>query len=124
MSRIQVDVIYPVVEDWGLCTSCNTVMNGVGIQQAPQVEEYPPEWQEEYQRFSELIFSLSDRYGDDILIRIYDPRSLQGLWKALRHGVRRYPTFIINGKRKVSGWDQGHLEQELHTAGAQAKLAE
>ena len=71
----------------------------------------PPEWQADFHRLSALIFDLADRYGDRVLIRVYDPRSLQGLIKAMRHGVRRYPTFIVAGRTKIAGWDETALEQ-------------
>lgn len=77
------------------------------------LDEYPPEWREDFQRLSEMVFTLADRYGDSILIRIWDPRSLQGLFKAIRYGVHRYPTFVINGQRKITGLDINLLETAL-----------
>ena len=61
------------------------------------------------------MLDLSARYGDRVLIRIWDPRSMQGLWKSIRYGVRRYPTFIVAG-RKIGGWDRTQLEQTLAKA--------
>lgn len=29
-----------------------------------------------------------------------------GLFKSLRYRVRRYPTFVINGQEKYTGWDR------------------
>jgi hypothetical protein len=43
-----------------------------------------------------------------------------GFWKSLRHWVRRYPTFIVNGDRKHVGWDQDALERLLQASGAAA----
>jgi hypothetical protein len=85
------------------------------------LDEYPPDWQEDFHRLSDTILNLSARYADSLMIRIYDPRSLQGLVKSLRHGVHRYPTFIVDGKQKVSGWDIADLEEILLAKGAQAK---
>jgi len=47
---------------------------------------------------------------------------LQGLWKSIRYGVRRYPTFIINGREKVTGWDIAHIESALKVAGTVEKV--
>jgi hypothetical protein len=94
------------------------LMARANLDQAPAergLDEYPPEWQEDFHRLSELIFDLAARYGNSILIRIWDPRSLQGLWKSIRYGVRRYPTFIIAG-RKIGGWEMAQLEQTLAKA--------
>ena len=91
-------------------------MAQANLGQAPHergLDEYPPEWQEEFKRLSATIFNLADRYQDQVQIRIWDPRSLQGLWRSIRHGVRRYPTFIVNGHHKVTGWDTINLDQQI-----------
>ncbi len=84
---------------------------------ARRLDEYPPEWREDFHRLSALILDLAARYGDRILIRIWDPRSLQGMFKAIRYGVRRYPTFIVEGQKKIAGWDAAAIEQALLATG-------
>lgn len=95
-------------------------MARANLGQAPHergLDEYPPEWQEEFQRLSDMVYSLAGRYGNKILIRIWDPRSLQGLVKSIRYGVRRYPTFIVDGQDKIAGWNAEKLEQLILAAG-------
>src|SRR5512136_610967 len=119
MEPVQIEVFFPVPEGWGMCTSCEMMMAQVNLGQTPQergLDEYPPEWQEEFKRLSSTIFGLADRYQDRLLIRIWDPRSLQGMLKSIRHSVRRYPTFIVNGHGKVTGWDPVQLEQQIQAA--------
>jgi hypothetical protein len=82
------------------------------------LDEMPPEWQADFQRLSALILDLADRYGERVQIRIYDPRSLWGLVKALRYAARRYPTFVVAGRTKVVGWDQAAVERAVEAAGA------
>ena len=94
-------------------------MAQANLGQAPHergLDEYPPEWQEEFKRLSATVYGLADRYQDKVQIRIWDPRSLQGLWRSIHHGVRRYPTFIVNGRNKMAGWDTGKLEQQIQIA--------
>jgi hypothetical protein len=89
------------------------------LDQAPPergLDELPPEWRADFQRLSAFLFALADRYRDRVLIRVYDPRSLQGLAKALRHGVRRYPTFVVAGRTKVVGWDEAAVERAVQEA--------
>jgi len=120
MKTVYVDVISPLPEGWGICLSCEMLMARANLDQAPYergLDEYPPEWQEEFQRLSDVIMDLSARYQDSILIQIWDPRSLQGLMKSVRYWVRRYPTFIIEGREKVSGWDIEQLDQSIAAAG-------
>ena len=93
-------------------------MSQVKVGQAPQergLEEYPPEWQEEFKHLSSTIISLSEQYPNEVQIRIWDPRSLQGMWKSIRYGIRRYPTFIVDGRSKFSGWDTAELVQHLQS---------
>jgi hypothetical protein len=120
MQPIEVEVISPLPEGWGICLSCEMLMARANMGQAPYergFEEYPTEWMEEFQRLSTLIIDLSARYGEHILIRIFDPRSLQGLVKSVRYGVRRYPTFIVNKRKKVVGLDAAGLERVLQGEG-------
>ncbi|MCX6029899.1 MAG: hypothetical protein NT169_11445 [Chloroflexi bacterium] len=119
MKPVLIDVIAPVPEGWGLCQSCEMLLAQADLGQAPPergLDELPPEWQADFRRLSALIFDLADRYRDCVLIRVYDPRSLGGLVKALRHGARRYPTFIVAGRTKVVGWDEAALERAVQAA--------
>lgn len=119
MKPVQIDVFYPIPEGWGMCTTCEMMMAQANLGQAPQergLDEYPPEWKEEFQRLSTIIFTLADHFQEQVQIRIWDPRSLQGMLRSIRHGVRRYPTFIINGRNKIMGWDKDQLEQQLQAA--------
>jgi hypothetical protein len=68
---------------------------------------------EEHVRLSDWVLELSGRYGPDIRIRVIDPQSGVGFFKCLRHRVRRYPTFIVNGRAKYTGWDKEALETLL-----------
>jgi hypothetical protein len=113
---IPVDVIALIPEGWGLCQSCEALMARAELDKAPAqrgLDDLPAEWQAEFGRLSALVFDLAHRYRDQLRIRIYDPRSLPGLAKALRFRVRRYPTFVIDGRRKVVGCEQEALEQAV-----------
>src|SRR5512142_1615913 len=103
-------------EGWGLCQACELVMARADLDQAPPsrgLEGLPPDWRADFERLSALIFDLTDRYAGSILIRIYDPRSVAGLVKALRYRARRYPTFVVAGQAKITGWNVDALERAV-----------
>jgi len=121
MKPVEVDVIAPLPEGWGLCVTCEMMMSRASLDKNPYeraFEVYPPEWRQDFENLSAFIFELSPTYGDSILIRIFDPRSPSGLWKSIRHWVRKYPAFIINGRQKFCGLDQTYLIPALQAAGA------
>ncbi len=120
MQPVRVEVISPLPEGWGVCLTCEAMMARANLGKAPHergLDEFPPQWQQDFQHLSTLILDLAVRYGENIFIRIWDPRSLQGMFKSIRYGVRRYPTFVINGHEKVAGLDTALLEQVLRSQG-------
>jgi hypothetical protein len=59
------------------------------------------------------VYDLAGRYGDCIVIKVIDPQSPEGLFKSLRYRVRRYPTWVVEGKIRVVGWDREALNAAL-----------
>lgn len=101
-----------------MCTACEMVMAQADMGPRERgLEDLPAVWQEEAQRLSVLLTPLAQRYGERIALRLWDPRSLQGMWMSIRHGVRRYPTFIVDRRRRIPGWNIAALEQALNAAG-------
>ncbi len=70
-----------------------------------EINEYPDDVKEDFLRLSQWIRTTREQYGARVLIRLVDPQSLLGMWKALRNGVRRYPTFLVDGVERVVGWE-------------------
>jgi hypothetical protein len=68
---------------------------------------------EDHLRLSELVVELVSRLEERIRIQVIDPQSFLGFVKSLRYWVRRYPTFIVDGQVKISGFDKEKLEQAL-----------
>ncbi len=119
MRPVEIDVFSPLPEAWGLCSSCELIFQPANLNPAPldaALEGYPPEFLADYRRLSQTIRLLSDHFGAQVLIRLWDPRSFQGLARALRYRLRRYPAFVIAGKYKVVGFDLGELQHLVQTA--------
>ena len=73
-------------------------------------DEYPKDLRDESAQLSDWIHDLKRLYKHRLLIRLIEAQSLTGIYKSLRHRIRRYPAFIIEGKETVSGWDKARLE--------------
>ena len=119
MKPIGLEVFAPTFEGLGICTSCELVLGEAGVGEHPTeraLEEYPQEWQDEYRRLTGWVYDLARRYGDRIRIKVIDPQSLEGIFKSLRYGVRHCPTFVIEQRARVVGWERDALEAALGKA--------
>jgi len=113
---MRLEVLAHTFEGMGVCSACELVLSEAGVGEHPSnrgLEEVPQEWQDEYRRLTDWVYDLAGCYGERILIRVIDPQSPDGLLKSLRHRVRRYPTWIVNGKERIVGWDRDALESAL-----------
>lgn len=70
-----------------------------------EINEYPEDVKADYLRLSEWIRNTRKTYGQQVLVRVVDPQSLGGFWKVLRHRIRRFPTFFVDGTEKIVGWE-------------------
>jgi hypothetical protein len=68
---------------------------------------------EEVAKLSDWIRDLNRLYKHRLSIRLIDVQSLPGIYKSLRHRIRTYPTFIVEGKETYAGWDKSRLESLL-----------
>ncbi|UCH58388.1 MAG: hypothetical protein JSV61_09205 [Anaerolineales bacterium] len=105
---LEVEVVAHVLGSLDHCSHCQVFIDGTGvggqIHQA-DMESYPADWMLEWQQLSDLIFNLTERFANQLVIKITDARSPQALWMALRSGVRKYPTFII-ANEKYHGYNE------------------
>lgn len=116
MVPIRLEVIAPTFQGLGICAACELVLAEAEVGENPfkrGLSEYPEDWQEDVRRLTDWVYELADRYGNRILIKVIDPQSPEGLLKSLRYRVRRYPTWIVNGKKRLVGWDREALETAL-----------
>ena len=116
MVRLEILALVPTI--YRQCSSCEMVygQSGIGGQAQEEMKnEYPAEMLAEHARLSAWIAEIVERFGDRVEIRLIDPQSGLGFLKSLRYWVRRYPSFIINGK-KLTGWDRERLEALLAQA--------
>ncbi len=113
---LDIEVVAHVTGSMDHCQSCQVFIDGVGVGgkvKQEDIEAYPEEFVRDWQNVSTWVLELADKYPGQLLIRITDAQSVQGLWKSLTKGVRKYPTFIIEGHEKYHGWDHEKLESMI-----------
>jgi histone acetyltransferase (RNA polymerase elongator complex component) len=116
MKPIFVDIVTRVMTTFGHCRSCNLVFHQTGFDktlQQRETNEYPADLREEFSDLTTWIRELNRLYRHRLRIRLIDAQSLGGLYRSLRYRIRKYPTFIVEGKETYSGWDREKLESLL-----------
>lgn len=113
---VRLEVIAPTYQGLGFCSVCELILAEAKLGEEPvhqALAEYPPEWQAEFRRLADWVNELTEQHGGGIRITVIDPQSPEGLLKSVRHWVRHYPTWILDGKKCVVGWDRPALEAAL-----------
>jgi hypothetical protein len=127
MGTVEVEVIAPLISGVRHCRHCQPFLEDAGISTPVQQEElgsYPEEMWQDYTRLSSLVRNLVTRYGDQLRIVLIDPHTPMGFVKCVRHWVRKYPTFIVNGRTKYTGWDERSVDTLVRAGGALEKAGE
>lgn len=71
---------------------------------------------EEAYRLWLLLDAVAARFRDRIVLYLVDPLSPQWVLRVLRHRIRRFPTFLIDGRDRYTGWDLEALAQRIEAA--------
>jgi hypothetical protein len=98
------------------CTHCEVIWKETGFSQGLHEEQVrsalPPEMLQEYQAISDWAHRLLRQHCDQVVVKVIDAASLEGLWKSVRHGLGRYPAVLVGGRRFV-GSDFSQAEAEI-----------
>ena len=116
MKPIRLEIVTKVITLFDHCRRCKVLFDQTGLDQKlhqKEMDEYPSDLKEEYMNLSDWIRELSRLYKHRLLIKLIDVQSPLGIYKSLRHRIRTYPAFIVEGKETYIGWDKGQLETLL-----------
>jgi hypothetical protein len=116
MRPILLEIVTKVLTTYDHCRHCETLFNQAGLDEKfhqKEMNEYPPDLKEEFIKLSDWIRELTRLYKHRLLIKLIDVQSFLGIYKSLRYRIRKYPTFIVEGKESYSGWDKSQLEALL-----------
>ncbi len=114
---LKIEVVTHVLGSLNHCSHCQIFLDSAGLGETihqKDLHSYPPEWMQEWQQFSDLILSLTERYAGRLVIQVTDAQSPRGMWLALRRRVRRYPTFLI-GADAYQGLEEAPLCRLIET---------
>lgn len=108
-------VVAPMVTFYSHCKHCMMVFKEADLRLNQKTfQEYPPEWQDDYRRMGQLLREIMNKF-QGLEIELVDPQTPLGLYKSLRYAITKYPTFILEGKKKVVGWQKEELIQAIET---------
>ncbi len=99
------------------CTHCEVVWHETGFSKGLHEEQIanalPPDMMQDYQAVSDWVRRLFKTHCDRVIVKVIDATSLEGFWKTLRHGLRRYPAVVVGGQARFSGTDFTSAEAEI-----------
>jgi histone acetyltransferase (RNA polymerase elongator complex component) len=113
MKPILLEIVTQVLTSYHHCRHCEVFFDQAGLDKKfhqQEVNDYPADLKEEYVKLSEWTKELTRLYRHRLCIKLIDVQSLVGIYKSFRYWIRRYPTFIIEGKEVYTGWDKNQLE--------------
>ena len=106
---LEVEVIVHAPTVFHHCQHCEVVWHETGFGRGVRAEQLrgalPEDLQREYAAVWEWVHRLLEAHRDRVAVKVIDATSLRGLWKALRHGLHRYPAVIVGGREKRVGMD-------------------
>jgi hypothetical protein len=114
---VRVEVITYAPTIFTHCQHCEVAFGqtGVGdrIRREQARESLPDDLRAEFAAVADWVHGLLGRHGRRIDVRLIDAASLQGVWKTLRHGTRRYPAVVVEGQERFVGGDLPLAEAEI-----------
>ncbi|MBI3361080.1 MAG: hypothetical protein HY023_08210 [Chloroflexi bacterium] len=106
------------------CTHCEVVWREVGFNDNFHKEQVasalPADVAQDYQAVSDWVRRVFSRdgpagrlYCDGVIVKVIDAASVEGFWKTVRHGLRRYPAVVVGGKTTFTGTDFASADAEI-----------
>lgn len=91
------------------CTHCEVAWREMGannrIHEEQLASSLPPDLAQDYARISTWVKEIFQRHCDQVIVRVIDAASIEGFFKSLRYGVRKYPAVIVNREDRFTGGD-------------------
>jgi hypothetical protein len=99
------------------CQHCEIAFRETSLGNRVQREEardsLPDDLREQFQDMSDWIHGLFERFENRIAVKVVDAASIEGVWKSLRHRLRKYPAVMVDGKQTNVGGDFRALDSMI-----------
>jgi hypothetical protein len=114
---LQIEIVAYAPTGFYHCTHCEVVWKETGFSAGVHEEQVqsalPPDLLHEYQAVSDWAHHLLKTYGDQVLVKVIDAASAEGMWKSIRHGLGRYPAVMVGGQGRFIGPNFAAAEAEI-----------
>ena len=101
MKPIRVEVVTYTPTVFYHCQHCELTFREMGVggpvHREQAREALPEELRREFETVSLWIHGLIERHGPRLRVSLIDAASIEGVWKSLRYGLRRYPAVVVDG---------------------------
>ncbi len=91
------------------CMHCEVAFREMGKSDQAQQEQLrsslPDDLMVAYAAVSDWVKNMFRIHGDGLVIKVIDAASVEGVFKSLRYGTRRFPAVIIDGRTALTGTD-------------------
>jgi hypothetical protein len=89
------------------CTHCEVAWREMGatnrIHEEQVESSLPEDLIRDYQIVSDWVREMFRIHCDRIILKVIDATSIEGFYKSLKYGTRRYPAVIVNSKSRFIG---------------------
>lgn len=99
------------------CTHCEVAWREIGVSNRIHEEQMesslPADLAQDYQTVSDWVREIFRQHCDNVVIKVIDAASPEGLLKSLRYRVHRYPAVIVDHKTRFQAGDLEHASLEI-----------
>lgn len=99
------------------CQHCEVAFEEVGFGRRIHAEQLahalPEDLLRDYRALSDWVRALTEYYCGRVVVKVIDAASVEGFWKSLRYGARRYPAVIVAGREKCTVTDPAAVQQMI-----------